>query len=52
MPYEETEATTAITVGGRVTGPLGIWSYPILARLAQYFPWAKQLLTTITSLRK
>jgi hypothetical protein len=36
----------------KVTGPFGIWWYPILVRLAQYFPWAQKLLTIIATYGK
>jgi hypothetical protein len=31
-------------------GPLGLWWYPILVRLAQYFPWAQRLLEYLRTL--
>jgi hypothetical protein len=49
MPYKETEDEKAIVVSGRLTGPLGIWGFPLLVMLAQYFPWAKKLLTIIAT---
>jgi hypothetical protein len=47
MPYKEAEASTTTTI--RLTGPFGVWWYPILVRLAQYFPWAEKLLVIITA---
>jgi hypothetical protein len=32
------------------TGPLGLWNYPVLTRLAMYIPWAKYLLEYSKSL--
>jgi len=32
------------TVAAKITGPLGVWSFPLLVRLAEYFPMVNNLL--------
>jgi len=42
--YTSSTATVSISVPTKVTGPLGFWWFPILVRLAEVFPWARNLL--------
>jgi len=48
--YSSSMATTSVGVSrAKVTGPLGFWWFPILVRLAEVFPWARNLLDKLTA---